>query len=104
MCHTIIYQDLLTLANQSSINILDIRDQTFSDTLTFSPSLSTIQIPATEIPHSLKKLDKNKVYYVIDHTGERAKTISAFLTGKNFQVIYLIGGMETISYYCNKII
>lgn len=56
-----------------------------------------MSLPATTLPNMLKKLNKEKTYYIISYSERLSEVIASFMASKGFHAVHVIGGMKQIS-------
>ncbi|MGM0197744.1 rhodanese-like domain-containing protein [Enterococcus sp. DIV1314a] len=89
--NTITTQDFQLLLATQEVTILDIRDKGAFNEGHLANSLS---LPITTLPNHLDALSKQNTYYIMSHSGRRARVITEFLNKNGFDAIAIIGGMK----------
>mgnify|MGYP006341056367 CR=1 FL=1 len=82
--NTITTQDFQLLLATQEVMILDIRDKGAFNEGHLANSLS---MPITTLP-------KQHTYYIMSHSGRRARVIAEFLNKQAFDAVAVIGGMK----------
>ena len=79
-------------ANDSNIQILDIRDDAERNHAQINGS---IHIKLTEISNRHNELDKNKNIFVMCHTGTRSQTVVKWLKKNGYEYcVNVLGGID----------
>ncbi|RKQ34017.1 rhodanese-like domain-containing protein [Oceanobacillus halophilus] len=73
-----------------NVNIIDVREDL---EVAAGKIPEANHIPLGDIPHSLDKLDKNKHYYMVCHSGGRSSSACEYLVNQGYDVTNMIGGM-----------
>ena len=89
--NTITAQDFQLLLATQEVMILDIRDKGAFNEGHLANSLS---MPITTLPNHLDTLSKQHTYYIMSHSGRRARVIAEFLNKQAFDAVAVIGGMK----------
>ena len=94
MITSISAEDLATIQKQEKVNILDVRRASEYNS---EHILNAINAPLDYIKDSIKKVDKNKTYYVHCRSGYRSMVFTSILKAKGFEnLIDIKGGMKDI--------
>ena len=90
-------ENLLHEKDLKEINLIDIREP-FELKICSVPG--TLNIPMkTLLLEQNRLLDKDKIYYIMCHTGQRSYYVCDELTKNGFNVINVIGGIASIDEY-----
>lgn len=84
--------ELMELHLNSSINIIDVREQ-FEYNICHIPGSNLLPLQTLlRSPETLLKKDTR--YYIICHTGQRSYYVTDYLTKKGFNVVNVLGGIS----------
>lgn len=89
--------DLLKIINEKDLIIIDIREPHELDEASIP---CAINIPMNALLNNVDSLfDKEKVYFILCHTGQRSYYVTKVLTTKGYKVINVIGGIDLMPIY-----
>jgi rhodanese-related sulfurtransferase len=92
MFSSVSMQEFSQKLNKEKINIIDVRENyEFVD----GHVPNAKNIPLSSLQNDYKKLDKDKVYYVICYSGSRSKTAAQYLSKLGYNVINVLGGTSS---------
>ncbi|MBU1020529.1 MAG: rhodanese-like domain-containing protein [Firmicutes bacterium] len=89
--------ELEDLIHDNFIKVIDIREKYEID-ITFVPG--TINIPFNTLLRTFPQtLDKNTVYYILCHTGQRSYYVTKILTENGYMAVNVLGGIRAMKKY-----
>ena len=87
--------ELIKLMKTSKLNVIDIREVYELRDL---PFLGAKNIPLNVLISNYNELlDKNELYYIICHHGQRSYVVTEMLQNKGYNVINVIGGIDIVN-------
>ncbi|MDP3386675.1 MAG: rhodanese-like domain-containing protein [Eubacteriales bacterium] len=89
---TISAKDYKEMLKEDDFILLDIRD--YNEMEKGDPDKNKVSIPLKSLYESLDKLDKDKTFYVLCGSGNRATTAAAYLSVKGYDVVVITGGAD----------
>lgn len=89
---TISAKEYKEMPKKDDFILLDIRD--YIEMEKGDPVENKVSIPLKSLYESLDKLDKNKTYYVLCGSGNRATTAAAYLRVLGYDVVVITGGVD----------
>lgn len=91
MYNTILTLDLEQIMNKNKVTILDIRE---TDEWLNGHIKGAIHLPMSTLASNLDKLNKEEMYYVICHSGNRSTQVAKVLSKMNYKITNVMGGMS----------
>ena len=82
---------LKKMLKNNEVVLLDVREPYEIEICKVKGSLF---IPMNEIPQNIEKLDKEKRYAVICHSGVRSLHVSNYLSSLGYSTLNVVGGIE----------
>ena len=89
--NTITTQDFKLLRATHEVMVLDIR---YNGAFNGEHLAKSRSMPITTLPNHLDTLSKQHTYYIMSHSGRRARVIAEFLNKQAFDAVAVIGGMK----------
>lgn len=77
---------------RGKINIIDVRE--LAEIKASGSIKGSLKIPMSSIKENLDKLDKNKTYHIMCHSGSRSMQVAKFLDKHGYSVVNLMGGFS----------
>lgn len=89
--------DLLQIIDKDNPIIIDIREPHELDEASIPNAINIPMI--TLLNNALSLLDREKVYYILCHTGQRSYYVTKVLTENGYRVINVVGGIDLMPIY-----
>ena len=83
--------ELKKMLKNNEVVILDVRERYEIEICNVKGSLF---IPMNEIPQNIEKLDKEKRYAVMCHSGVRSLHVANYLNSLGYSTLNVVGGIE----------
>ena len=89
--------DLLVIIDKDNPIIIDIREPHELDEASVPNAINIPMI--TLLNNALSLLNREKVYYILCHTGQRSYYVTKVLTEHGYRVINVVGGIDLMPIY-----
>lgn len=83
--------ELVVRLKDENVRVLDVRE---ADEFAIVHLGEAFNLPLSGFPESMTRLDKHKIYYIIDASGDRSDKAYGYLMEAGFQAVKVEGGME----------
>ncbi|MCB5953086.1 rhodanese-like domain-containing protein [Enterococcus sp. BWT-B8] len=91
MYQTMMIPEFEQLIKKKNVNILDVREE---DEFQSGHIDGAVNIPLSVFSETAERLEKDKDYYVICHSGSRSQLACQLLGSKGFTTTNIMGGMS----------
>lgn len=91
MYKTVMMADLERAMKKGNVHILDVREP---DEYALGHIPGAILAPTSEFIDHMNKVEMDKHYYVVCHSGNRSQAVSAYLGKQGYHVTNVMGGMS----------
>lgn len=96
MTYSVSALEFMSLLDQDSATVLDLRDEDMFDEADLP---NAIKVSMTTLPSKLHQLDKTKTYYLVSQFGQRSQAMANYLDEQGFCAINVIGGATAYQHY-----
>ncbi len=91
MYKTVMMNDLEQAMKKGNVDVIDVREP---EEYEEGHIPGAVLAPISEFLNHIKKIDKNKHYYVVCYSGARSQVVAEYLGKNGFDVTNVMGGMS----------